>query len=59
LKKSYPYIYLDGIYLKRNWGGTYENVAVLVAMAVNERGRQVDNRNILLWEQWNGYVVIT
>ena len=38
LKKSYPYVYLDGIYLKRNWGGTYENVAILVAMAVNEDG---------------------
>ena len=38
LKKSYPYVYLDGIYLKRNWGGTYENVAVLVAMAVNDDG---------------------
>lgn len=38
LKKAYPYVYLDGIYLKRNWGGTYENVAVLVAMAVNEDG---------------------
>ena len=38
LKKAYPYVYLDGLYLKRNWGGTYENVAVLVAMAVNEDG---------------------
>lgn len=34
----YPYIYLDGIYLKRNWGGEYESVAVLVAIAVNEDG---------------------
>lgn len=38
LKLNYPYVYLDGIYLKRNWGGTYENVAVLVALAVNEEG---------------------
>ena len=38
LKGNYPYVYLDGIYLKRNWGGEYENVAVLVAMAVNEEG---------------------
>lgn len=35
---KYPYIYVDGIYLKRNWGGEYENVAVLVAIAVNEDG---------------------
>jgi len=38
LKGSYPYVYVDGIYLKRNWGGEYENVAVLIAMAVNEDG---------------------
>ena len=29
---------MDGIYLRRNWGGEYENVAVLVAIAVNEDG---------------------
>ena len=34
----YPYVYVDGIYLRRNWGGEYENVAVLVAIAVNEGG---------------------
>ena len=36
LRYEYPYVYLDGIYLKRNRGGEYENVAILVAMAVNE-----------------------
>ena len=35
---KYPYIYVDGIYLKRNWGGEYENVSVLVAMGVNKGG---------------------
>ena len=35
---KYPYIYVDGIYLRRNWGGEYENVAILVAIAVNEDG---------------------
>ena len=34
----YPYVYVDGIYLRRNWGGEYENVAILVAIAVNEDG---------------------
>ena len=34
----YPYVYVDGIYLRRNWGGEYEKVAVLVAIAVNEDG---------------------
>lgn len=38
LQGKYPYVYLDGIYLKRNWGGEYENVAILIAMAVNEEG---------------------
>ena len=35
---DYPYVYVDGIYLQRNWGGEYENVAILVAIAVNEDG---------------------
>lgn len=38
LPSQYPYVYLDGIYLKRNWGGEYENVSILVAMAVNDDG---------------------
>jgi len=29
LQGKYPYVYMDGIYLKRNWGGEYENVAIL------------------------------
>jgi len=41
--ESYPYVYLDGIYLKRNWGGEYENVAILIAIGVNNDG----NREIL------------
>ncbi len=38
LEKHYPYVFVDGIYLKRSWGGEFENVAVLVAIAVNEDG---------------------
>lgn len=37
---KYPYVYVDGIYLKRNWGGEFENVSVLVAIAVNEEGHR-------------------
>lgn len=33
-----PYVYADGIYLKRSWGGSCENVAVMVAISVNEDG---------------------
>jgi len=40
---KYPYVYVDGIYLKRNWGGSYENVSVLVAIGVNSEG----NREVL------------
>ena len=35
---EYPYVYIDGIYLKRSWGGSYENVAVMVAIGVNDDG---------------------
>jgi len=35
---TYSYVYVDGIYLKRNWGGEYENVAILIAIGVNEDG---------------------
>ena len=38
LHGKYPYVYVDGIYLRRNWGGEYENVSVLVAIAVNDDG---------------------
>ena len=34
----YPYVYVDGIYLRRNLGEEFENVAILVAIAVNEDG---------------------
>lgn len=43
LKAEYPYVYLDGIYLKKNWGGTIENVAILIAIGVNSEG----NREII------------
>ena len=43
LVADYPYVYLDGIYLKKNWGGTIENVAILVALGVNNEG----NREII------------
>ena len=36
--EQYPYVFIDGIYLKRSWGGEFENVAILVAIAVNQDG---------------------
>lgn len=38
LKGEYPYIYVDGIFLKRCWGGEYENASVLIAIGVTEDG---------------------
>jgi len=38
LKGSYPYVFLDGIALKRSWGGEVRNVSILVAIAVAEDG---------------------
>jgi len=38
IQDEYPYIFLDGIYLKRSWGGEVQNVAVLVAVGVNNEG---------------------
>ena len=35
---GYPYVFVDGIYLKRAWGGSFENVAVMVAIGVNDDG---------------------
>jgi putative transposase len=34
----YPYVYLDGISLKRTWGGEVRNVSILVAVGVGEDG---------------------
>lgn len=38
LSGSYPYVYVDGVYLKRSWGGEVQNVSILVAIGVNEEG---------------------
>lgn len=35
---EHPYIYLDGIALKRSWGGEVRDVAVLVAVGVDQQG---------------------
>ena len=35
---EHPYVYLDGIVLKRSWAGEVRNVSILVALGVNEYG---------------------
>ncbi len=38
LDRACPYACVDGIHLKRSWGGSYENVAAMVAIGVNDDG---------------------
>ena len=38
IEGNYPYVYLDGISLKRTWGGEVRNVAILVAVGVGDDG---------------------
>ena len=38
LSGEYPYVYVDGVYLKRSWGGEIQNVSVLVAIGVSQDG---------------------
>jgi putative transposase len=38
IEGKHPYVYLDGTYLKRSWGGEVKNIAVLVAIGVNSDG---------------------
>jgi putative transposase len=38
IQGQHPYVFLDGIWLKRCWGGEVCNVAVLVAVGVNQEG---------------------
>src|SRR6202007_435212 len=38
IEGEHAYVYMDGIWLKRSWGGEVKNVAVLVAIGVREDG---------------------
>ena len=38
LTEEYPYVYVDGIFLKRCWGEEFENVSILVAIGVSSDG---------------------
>jgi transposase-like protein len=38
IEGKHPYVYLDGMWLKRSWGGEVKNVSVLVAVGVNADG---------------------
>ncbi len=38
LEGNHPYVFLDGLWLKRSWGGEVRNVSLSVAMGVNNEG---------------------
>lgn len=38
IEKRFVYVYLDGVWLKRSWGGEFRNVSVLVAIGVDDDG---------------------
>lgn len=38
IEGEYAYVYLDGLWLKRSWGGEVKNVSVLVAIGVGRDG---------------------
>jgi len=38
IEGEHPYLYLDGIVLKRSWAGEVRNVSLLVAVSVNAEG---------------------
>ena len=38
IEGEFPYVYLDGVVLKRSWAGEVRNVSLLVASAVNSEG---------------------
>ena len=38
--RSYPYLYLDATYLKARWAGAVRDVALLVAVGVNDEGHR-------------------
>ena len=38
IEGEYPYVFMDGIWLKRSWGGEVRNVSILVAIGVNQDG---------------------
>jgi putative transposase len=38
IEGNHPYVFLDGLWLKRGWGGEVRNVSLLVAIRVNDEG---------------------
>ena len=46
IEGEHPYLYLDGIVMKRSWAGEVRNVSLLVASAVNAEGFSGDSGHL-------------
>ena len=40
LGSEYPYVFMDGVWHKRSWGGSVENVGILVAIGIDREGHR-------------------
>ncbi len=40
LESEYPYVFVDGVWHKRSWGGSVENAGILVAIGVDPEGHR-------------------
>jgi transposase-like protein len=40
LQQPYPYVFMDGVWHKRSWGGAVENVSILVAIGIGSDGHR-------------------
>ena len=40
LEGEYPYVFVDGVWHKRSWGGSVENVGILVAIGTSKDGHR-------------------
>ena len=41
IEGDFPYVYLDGVFLKRSWAGEVRNISVPVAIGVGSRHRRI------------------
>src|SRR5512138_3932592 len=57
---TYPYVYLDGLWLNRSWGGEVQSVSVLVAVGVDAEGFRevlgVAEGSREDYESWKGFL---
>jgi putative transposase len=56
IEGTHPYVYRDGIVMKRSWAGEVRNVSLLVAIAVNAEGyREIPGICEGAKEDWAGW----